>query len=174
MVSDDFEEGVMVSDVQGGTTWPGRFWRSIVGVDRTALATTEAAPATTPGPKTDRPSPTADGNSVRADHGHPVGNVAAGNGVRLWHAVLATAGGVATLGHLGQAPSDPAGALAGGRPDRLVAGRGGFGFRASRFGGSKRDRTPRIAARQARNTRSQRMRTAFRGPHASRPPIATT
>lgn len=68
-----------------------------------------------------RQSRSAYGHPVRAEDGHCLGGPAAGDGMWLRHDLLATIGGLAEGGRVGQVARLAAGRVAAGRPDRLVA-----------------------------------------------------
>ena len=115
--------------------------RRVVGVDRAVVAEEAAAVPISRTQAVGRPL-RVNRNSVRVKNGHSLGGCTAANGVRHGDDVLAETARLAEGGCLGQDPPDATGAVARGQPDRLVAGGGGLGLGASRFGGDQTGPNP--------------------------------
>lgn len=83
--------------------------RWIVGSDRAVDSAAPAAAVSSSRAKARRFTRVADGNSVRVAHGHPVGDAAAGDGVRQRNDVLAAPSRLARGRRVGAHPSPAAG-----------------------------------------------------------------
>lgn len=83
-----------------------------------------------------------DGDLVCADHGHPLGVFAPGNGMRLRNDLLAPITGLAHQGRVAKGVRGAVGSIAPSRPNRLVAGGGGLLERARRFWGAQTGPNP--------------------------------
>lgn len=100
----------------------------------TFAANTNSTPEIS-GPQTDFGSRGADGNSLRAQDGYGLARPAFGDGLRQRHDLLASAARLAAGRGVGKTPSRVVAPPPCGRPDRLVARRGGFEQCAGSFWG---------------------------------------
>lgn len=95
-------------------------------VDHPTSAATANPPEKTSWSQTDFGSRGANGNSLRAQDGHGLARPAFGTGLRQWHDLLAEVARLAAGWRVGKTPSRIVAPTPRGRPDRLVARRGGF------------------------------------------------
>ena len=121
--------------------------RCAVGANRTADATTEAAPGEESRAQAAGESGDPDGHPVCAANGHSMGNAAAGNGLWLGHELLAPIAGVAGRRCLGSPARSAACPTARRRLHRLVPRHRRFFVHSRRGGGPKTGPNPTDRAR---------------------------
>lgn len=116
--------------------------RCIMGSGRATFAAAEAPPSATPGPEAERKPRGSRGHSVRVEDRYPMGVLTAGDGVRLWHDMLASASRLAEARRMGRHPPDASGQTAGSRTDRLGSCRGRQYVREGGFWGAQTGPNP--------------------------------